>query len=104
MARDPNERELLELLDRCEHPHLVLSPIGAQGFVLGRGNQQLSPDVVRRIGRASIVVVATPSKLAKTPVLRFDTGDPSLDAALADPPWWAVVTGYHRRRLVRIAR
>jgi predicted polyphosphate/ATP-dependent NAD kinase len=103
VARDVDERALLELLDRHEQVRLVLSPIGAQGFVLGRGNPQLSPAVVHRIGRGAIVVVATPSKLAKTPVLRFDTGDPALDAALADPPWWRVVTGYHRRRLVPIA-
>jgi predicted polyphosphate/ATP-dependent NAD kinase len=80
----------------------VLSPIGAQGFVLGRGNQQLSPDVVRRIGPENIVVVATPSKLARTPVLRFDTGDPSLDARLAEKGYVRVVTGYRLRRLAKV--
>jgi predicted polyphosphate/ATP-dependent NAD kinase len=103
IERDPNERALLALLDRSVRPRLVLSPIGAQGFVLGRGNQQLSPAVVRRIGPEAIVLVATPAKLARTPVLRFDTGDPALDAALAAAGFWAVVTGYHRRRLVPVA-
>jgi predicted polyphosphate/ATP-dependent NAD kinase len=103
VARDPDERELLALLDRHPRCRLVLSPIGAQGFVLGRGNQQLSPAVIRRIGREAMIVVATPSKLATLPCLRFDTGDAALDADLARPRYWRVVTGYHRRRLVPIA-
>jgi predicted polyphosphate/ATP-dependent NAD kinase len=41
----------------------VVSPIGAQGFVLGRGNQQFSPAVVKRVGADNIMVVATPAKL-----------------------------------------
>jgi predicted polyphosphate/ATP-dependent NAD kinase len=103
VARDLDEREILALLERHARRRLVLSPIGAQGFVLGRGNQQLSPAVVRRIGRDAMVVVATPSKLQLTPVLRFDTGDAALDADLAHPAYLRVVTGYHRRRLVAIA-
>jgi predicted polyphosphate/ATP-dependent NAD kinase len=103
LAADPNEREILALLDRHARCRLVLSPIGAQGFVLGRGNQQLSPAVVRRIGREALIVVATPSKLAVTPVLRFDTGDATLDAELTRPRYLRVVTGYHRRRLVETA-
>jgi predicted polyphosphate/ATP-dependent NAD kinase len=48
------------------------------------------------------MVVATPSKLARTPQLRVDTGDPRLDAALAKPEFLPVVNGYRRRRLVKI--
>jgi len=102
VGKDMNERQILALLDRYPRRTLVLSPIGAQGFVLGRGNQQLSPAVVRRIEREHIVVVATPSKLARTPVIRFDTGDPALDAELAAAGYLPVVTGYHQRRLVKV--
>jgi predicted polyphosphate/ATP-dependent NAD kinase len=102
VAADLDERRVLELLDRYPRCTVVLSPIGAQGFVLGRGNQPLSPEVVRRIRPENFVVVATPSKLARTPVLRLDSGDPMLDAALAGKGYLSVVTGYHRRRLVRI--
>ena len=102
VGRDLAERELLALLDATadDEVRLVLSPIGAQGFVLGRGNQQLSPEVVRRIGRERIVIVATPMKLAHTQVLRFDTGDAELDAELARTGYLPVVTGYHLRRLI----
>lgn len=102
VGRDLRESELLELLDSHADVRLVLSPIGAQGFVLGRGNQQLSPAVVRRIGRERIVVVATPAKLARTPLLRFDTGDVGLDADLANGGFFPVVTRYHIRRLVEV--
>ncbi len=103
IARDVNEQEILALLDAYGSCTLVLSPIGAQGFVLGRGNLQISPDVVRRIGREKLIVLATPAKLARTPVLRFDTGSPALDRALAGNGFFPVITGSHRRRLVTVS-
>jgi predicted polyphosphate/ATP-dependent NAD kinase len=102
-GKDLNERQLLELLGRHPRRKLVLSPIGAQGFVLGRGNQQLSPAVIRAIGVGNIIVVATPAKLMRTPVLRFDTGDAALDAELICVKYWPVVIGYRRTRLVKTA-
>lgn len=103
IGADLGERDVLELLDAHRRSVMVLSPIGAQGFVLGRGNQQLSPDVVRRIGPANLIVIATPAKLRRTPVLRFDTGDRDLDAQLGGKGYRAVVTGYHVSRLVKVA-
>ncbi|MGQ9583375.1 MAG: ATP-NAD kinase family protein [Thermoplasmatota archaeon] len=95
IARDANEATLLSLLSKHPRAVLVLSPIGAQGFILGRGNLQLSPDVVRRVGLENIEVVATPAKLARTPVLRVDTGDPGLDRLLERRSLF-VVTGYRQ--------
>lgn len=103
VGKDLNERQILELLNRHQSRMLVLSPIGAQGFVLGRGNLQLSPDVVRTIGAQNIVVVSTPAKLSRTPVLRFDTGERALDTELAKTGYLSVVVGYHRRRMVKVA-
>ena len=103
VGADLGERQLLDLLDTHRRCLLVLSPIGAQGFVLGRGNQQLSPEVVGRVGVGNLMVLATPAKLARTPVLRFDTGDASLDAALAESGYLEVVIGYHLSRLVQVA-
>jgi predicted polyphosphate/ATP-dependent NAD kinase len=103
VGSDLDEAGILALLDDYPRARLILSPIGAQGFVLGRGNLQISPVVVRRIGRGNIVVVATPAKLARTPVLRFDTGDAALDAELVGRGFIPVVIGYDRRRLVKAA-
>ncbi|HUI96211.1 MAG TPA: ATP-NAD kinase family protein [Xanthobacteraceae bacterium] len=102
IGADLSERQILALLDRHPDCRLVLSPIGAQGFVLGRGNQQLSPAVIRRVGAGNMLVLATPAKLARTPVLRFDTGDAALDADMISRKFLAVIVGYRRTRMVRI--
>ncbi len=82
---------------------LVLSPIGHQGFFLGRGNLPITPKVLQhtRIPE-DIVVVATPSKLFATPALKVDTGNPFLDQQF--PRFLAVTTGHNQTKLMRIAR
>lgn len=104
VGHDLNEEGLLRLLDRYRDARLVVSPIGAQGFVLGRGNLQVSPQVIRHIGLENIIVVATPAKLARTSLLRIDTGDPDLDTEFAAKRYVSVITGFRRRRLVPIFR
>jgi predicted polyphosphate/ATP-dependent NAD kinase len=104
VGHDLNEQAILRLLDSHPEAELILSPIGAQGFVLGRGNLQISPKVVQRIGPGRLTVIATPAKLKRTPLLRFDTGDQALDEALASRGYLSVITGYRRRRLTPIFR
>jgi len=103
VGKDLDEQRILALLPQYEQRKLVLSPIGAQGFVLGRGNQQLSPTIVKRVGSNNIVVVATPAKLAQTPVLRFDTGDTTLDEEMISRKFLPVIVGYRRLRFVKVA-
>jgi predicted polyphosphate/ATP-dependent NAD kinase len=103
VGKDLSEQQTLELLARYGERRLILSPIGAQGFVLGRGNQPLSPAVIQRIGADNIILIATPAKLARTPALRFDTGDPALDATLIARRFLPVIIGYRRIRLVKTA-
>ena len=103
VAFDLNEQEILALLDKYNKRKLVLSPIGAQGFVLGRGNLQISPKVIRKIDRGNLIVLATPAKLSRTSLLRFDTGCPTLDRELGGNGYLPVITGYHRRRLVKVS-
>ncbi|MFI5805120.1 ATP-NAD kinase family protein [Streptomyces sp. NPDC051561] len=82
--------------------HLALSPIGGQGFLLGRGNQQLSPEVLRAVGDDRLHVLCTEAKLAALhgrPLL-VDTGDDALDAALCG--YRRVITGLGRTALYRI--
>ena len=84
LAADAGERQILELVDG-RNARIVVTVIGGQGHILGRGNQQISPRVVRAVGLDNIVVAATPDKLASIrgrPLL-VDTGDPDLDSALA---------------------
>jgi predicted polyphosphate/ATP-dependent NAD kinase len=84
VGADLNEVEILALLgDR--QARLVMGVVGGQGYVFGRGNQQLSPAVIRRIGVENVDVVAGADKLlALDPAtLRVDTGDPDLDRDLS---------------------
>jgi predicted polyphosphate/ATP-dependent NAD kinase len=71
--------------------------------VLGRGNQQLSPTVIRRVGPENILVLSTPAELARTPVLLFDTGDADLDAGMILRKFFAEIVGYPRTRMVKVA-
>ncbi len=102
VGRDLDEERLLEILEKHDYKRaiIVVSPIGGQGYILGRGNQQISPRVIRRVGLESIIVVATPTKLRETPVLRVDTGDPELDEKLRG--YIRVLTGYARYKLVQV--
>jgi len=81
VASDVNEKQILEKING-KNAQIIVTPIGGQGFIFGRGNQQISPEVIRRVGLDNIVVVATESKLRSLKSLRVDTGDSSLDNAL----------------------
>ncbi|MGL4476421.1 MAG: ATP-NAD kinase family protein [Shewanella sp.] len=90
---DATAAELLALSD--DKPlKLVITLIGGQGHILGRGNQQLSPALIRRVGRENIIIVATKTKLKALEgrPLIVDSGDPELDQALAG--FYKVTTGY----------
>jgi predicted polyphosphate/ATP-dependent NAD kinase len=99
---DLNEKKILKLLEKYPKSKVILSPIGAQGFILGRGNLQLSPKVIRKIGLDNIIVVSTPAKLASTPVIRVDTGDKKLDKQFAKKEFFMAVIGYRLSRVVKI--
>jgi len=101
VGMDLNEKGMGELLAEPGPARLVVSVLGAQGSVLGRGTQQVSPMVLRRIGVDNVIVIATPHKLAVTPVLFFDTGDPGQDAAFGDTV--QVISGYRIAQRMRLA-
>jgi predicted polyphosphate/ATP-dependent NAD kinase len=89
LAADASESQLHRLLDAHPDATVVLGVIGGQGFLLGRGNQQLSPALLTRIGAGNVVILAAAGKVAALdpPVLRVDAGD--------DAPA-CVLAGYHR--------
>ena len=102
IASDLNEEGILKLLKKYSKVKVILSPIGAQGFILGRGNLQLSPKVLKKIRLDNIIVISTPSKLASTPVIRVDTGDKELDHLFAKKEFIMIVIGYRLSRVVKI--
>jgi len=100
VGKDATESELLALLEKNRDAMILVTPIGAQGFIFGRGNQQISSRVIRSVGRNKLRILATPTKLADTKVLRVDTGDPELDDLLKG--FHKVVVGYRKERMVKV--
>ncbi len=99
---DVNEKKILEEVRDWEKTWIILSPIGHQGILLGRGNQQISPEIIKRVGKQKIIVAATKSKLKSIEggVLRVDTGDAEADNMLKG--YIRVVTDYREWRLIPV--
>jgi predicted polyphosphate/ATP-dependent NAD kinase len=81
IANDVNEKQILDFISG-KAAWIIVTPIGGQGFIFGRGNQQISPKVIRQVGLDNIVVIATKSKLDRLKSLRVDTGDTELENEL----------------------
>jgi predicted polyphosphate/ATP-dependent NAD kinase len=101
LAMDQNANQLLEFV-RAGPAEIIVTPIGGQGYIFGRGNQQISPQVIREVGRSGIIVVSTPGKLAALEArpLLVDTGDPQLDELLKG--YFRIITGYRRQTVYRV--
>jgi predicted polyphosphate/ATP-dependent NAD kinase len=102
VAADVHEEQLLELIEN-KTTKIIVTPIGGQGFIFGRGNQPISSRVIKRVGRENIWVVCTPEKLhalGGRPLL-VDTGDDSIDEMLQG--FIAVTTGYREEAVYRIS-
>lgn len=101
-ALDLTAPQLLALADRGPM-RILVGVTGGQGFILGRGNQQLTPELLRRVGRDGLIIVASSGKLAALggAPLRVDTGDEELDRALAGHV--RVITGAGQSAVMRIA-
>jgi predicted polyphosphate/ATP-dependent NAD kinase len=102
LASDCTAQELLAKTTGAD-TKIIITIIGGQGHILGRGNQQLSPELIRRVGKDNLIVIATKTKLAELDgrPLIVDTGDTELDKELSGVI--PVITGYHDAVLYRIA-
>jgi predicted polyphosphate/ATP-dependent NAD kinase len=107
IASDVGEKELLELIDRHATQgiqlSIVVSPIGGQGFLFGRGNQQISPKVINMVGKNGIIIVSTSEKIQSLegrPLL-LDTGDKDLDMELSG--YVRVITGFREEVVYRLS-
>lgn len=102
VGSDLTASELLELTQdrQCK---LVITLIGGQGHILGRGNQQLSSQLIRAVGKDNIIILATKTKLKALEgrPLIVDSGDPELDAELCG--YYKVVTGYRDYVMYQVA-
>jgi len=109
VASDLTEHELWNYIEKNKqncgenNAKLIITLIGGQGHIFGRGNQQLSPRVLRAIGKDNMMVIATKSKLAALDArpLISDTGDIELDQILSG--FIPVITGYKDQVLYPVA-
>ncbi|MCD6116613.1 ATP-NAD kinase family protein [bacterium] len=101
VLKDGRESEIKKIIKgrRCK---LIITPVGGQGYIFGRGNLQLSPDVIRRVGKENVVIAATGRKLQglKGRPLLSDTGDRDTDKYLEG--FYRIVTGYHESTIYKV--
>lgn len=101
VGQDVNEREILQLIE--DHPaKIVVTVIGNQGYVFGRGNQQISAEVIKQVGKENILIVATRNKLdtLKGRPLLVDTGDPELNSSFNG--FIRVITTYSSESVTKV--
>lgn len=92
VRKDLTSEDIRSLLKRFAEVYVVLSVVGGQGYLIGRGNQQLTPDVLKTLGRGRLIVVSPKDKLIRLRYLLIDTGDPEVDRQLAG--FYRVIVGY----------
>jgi predicted polyphosphate/ATP-dependent NAD kinase len=103
LAADAGEGQLLEILKEGRRKALIIvTIIGGQGYIFGRGNQQFSPEVIKKVGLDHIVVIASRGKLLSLhgEPLRVDTGDEGLDRELSG--YIRVLTGERESSICRV--
>jgi predicted polyphosphate/ATP-dependent NAD kinase len=81
IVRDANEKQILQTI-KSRVAKIIVTPIGGQGFIFGRGNQQISSKIIRQVGLDNIIVIATKNKLDRLKSLRVDTDDLKLNKEL----------------------
>jgi predicted polyphosphate/ATP-dependent NAD kinase len=101
VKKDASEKQILSIIK--EDPFkIIITPIGGQGYLFGRGNHQISPKIIQRAGKENIRVGATLEKIGSLRGEPFlvDTGDPETDRMLKG--YIRVVTGYRQEMIYPI--
>ena len=100
VGTDLNEKGILDLFDIYEKRKIILTPIGGNGFILGRGSKQFTPEVIKQVDRENIMVVGTSDKVNRLECLRVDTGDFGVDKLLSG--YMQVTVGYKEEMMVEV--
>ena len=101
IASDANESQLLKFVDN-KKSKIIVTVIGGQGYIFGRGNQQLSPNLIKKVGIENIIVAATKDKLLsleRRPLI-VDTGNEELNKSLGG--YIKVTTGFKEFHMYKV--
>lgn len=103
IAKDLSEQDIMQLVSNGKVA-IIVTPIGGQGFIFGRGNPQISAEVIRKVGKGNIIVIATKHKIHsfRPKRLLVDTGDPELDGELGG--FMRTITGYRETVVLPVNR
>ena len=101
---DVSEKGILKALEEQDYDeaYIVVTIIGGQGMLFGRGNQQISPEVIRRVGVKNIIVVADLLKVKRVKKAYIDLDDRELLKEF--PEYIRVITGYNRFYVLPVLR
>jgi len=97
---DLNEYGILNLLNKHPIAQIIVSPIGGQGFIFGRGNKQFTHKILKQVGSKNIKIVATVDKIRELDCLRVDTGNIDVDNNLKG--FAKVITGYMEESVIPV--
>lgn len=102
IKKDASEKDIYEAIMKYPKRKIIVTIIGGQGYIFGRGNQQFSSRVIREVGKENIIVIATQSKLSHIAGgnLLADTGDDATNEYLAG--YYNVIVDYNYMKLVKL--
>ncbi|WP_019227455.1 ATP-NAD kinase family protein [Sedimentibacter sp. B4] len=102
ITNDVNENTILSYLDKYSKAKIVITVIGGQGYLFGRGNQQISHRVIRKVGLDNILIIATKNKMYSLfgQSLLVDTGDEVLNSELSG--YARVIVGYDESVMFKV--
>ncbi len=100
VGQDLNEKGILALLDQYEKRKMVITPLGGNGFIFGRGSKMFTPQVIRRVGKENVIIVGDRDKVQYLDCLRVDSGDFELDESLSG--YLKVWVGYREAILKKV--
>jgi predicted polyphosphate/ATP-dependent NAD kinase len=100
IAEDVNEKRILGLIIKYKKVKIIVTPIGGQGFIFGRGNKQFTSKILKKIGKENIIIIATEEKVKVLKILRVDTGDLNVDKQLIG--FTKVIIGYKEELVISI--
>jgi len=94
VLRDASEKLILNALDEYGRAKIIVTVIGGQGYVFGRGNQQISSEVLSRVGKENILIAMSKDK-ADTMFMQnlyIDTSNEEVNHSLCG--YYRVLVGY----------